>query len=292
MQAVIVTSASFIVEHDVVLGNLYMPSSSSTKLPAVVVAGPMTSVKEQVTGVYSRAMAEQGFAALTIDHRHYGQSDGQPRQYEYYPHKIEDLVAALTFLSEQAEVDTNNIGLLGICLGCGYASWASQRSDKVKWLGLIVGYYRDVEAMKTSDNQSFQQKIDQGVKARRHYEKTGEVITIPAAAMHGDAAMTSENLVDYYTHRANVANYKNGFALMSREHFLPFDVQSAAKNITVPTVMVHSENALSPNLARKFYENLESEKKLFWLTGNSQDDFYDNSHLVKQAVTFMIPQKN
>ena len=51
----------------------------------------MTSVKEQVTGVYAAAFAVRGIAALAIDHRHYGESGGQPRQYEYSAHKIEDL---------------------------------------------------------------------------------------------------------------------------------------------------------------------------------------------------------
>jgi len=280
---------SFTIHGNTIRGDLYLPDVSHSKLPAAVISGPMTSVKEQVTGVYARAMAERGFIALTIDHRHYGKSDGQPRQFEYYKYKIEDLVAAVEFLSQQQEIDAEEIGLLGICLGCGYASWASVKTTKAKWLGLVVGYYRDVEIMKTDDPEAFQQKVEQGLQARRHYESTGEVIMIPAAAVEGDAAMTSKNLVDYYGNRAKIPNYTNAFAVMSREHFLPFDVQSVASKITVPTHMVHSENALSPLLARKFYENIRIDKSQLWLTGKSQDDFYDNSDLVSQS-TFFIAQ--
>lgn len=287
MEQVTVKSCSFTIKNDVIRGDLYLPSKYALKVPAVVIAGPMTSVKEQVTGVYCRAIAKLGFAALTIDHRHYGESDGHPRQYEFYQHKIEDLIAAVEFLSVQSEVDSENIGLLGICLGCGYASWASIYTDKVKWLALVVGYYRDVEAMKADEPDAFQEKVKQGIQARLYFEQTGELITIPAAARQGDAAMSSDKLVDYYTNRANVPNYKNEFAVMSREHFVPFDVQTVATRIKVPTIVVHSENALSPLLARKLYENLKIEKHQLWLKGESQDDFYDNSDLVKESTLFI-----
>ena len=49
---------------------------------AVVTTGPLTSVKEQATGHYAEALAERGFAALAFDHRTFGESEGEPRQFE------------------------------------------------------------------------------------------------------------------------------------------------------------------------------------------------------------------
>jgi alpha-beta hydrolase superfamily lysophospholipase len=51
------------------------------------------------------ARQERGYAALAIDHRYYGESGGEPRQYEHYPTKIADLRAAIAVLSNQPEVD-------------------------------------------------------------------------------------------------------------------------------------------------------------------------------------------
>ena len=48
----------------------------------------MTSVKEQVTGVYAKSLAEIGFITLAIDHRYFGESEGAPRQYEKFPVKL------------------------------------------------------------------------------------------------------------------------------------------------------------------------------------------------------------
>lgn len=48
----------FNVAGDPVVGDLFLPSGDGPH-PAVIVGGPMTSVKEQVTGVYARALAQQ-----------------------------------------------------------------------------------------------------------------------------------------------------------------------------------------------------------------------------------------
>lgn len=270
------------MEGDLVVGDLHLPSGDGPHA-AVLVGGPMTSVKEQVTGVYAKALAERGIAALAIDHRHYGESAGEPRQYENHHHKVQDLRAGIDALAKHAAIDATRIGVVGICLGVGYVVWSSVDHPLVKAIGAIVGYYRDVAEMRARDPEGFQAKVRQGIAAREHYEKTGEVLTVPAVATTGDAAMTTQELLDYYGDRAAVSNYKNAFAIMSREHFLPFDVQSAAPRITVPVCMVHSEKALSPNWARKYYDALSVQKSIHWLESRGQVDFYDHPPLVAAA---------
>ncbi|MEO1324799.1 MAG: alpha/beta hydrolase [Pseudomonadota bacterium] len=274
----------FSVLGDRVVGDLYLPDGPGAH-PAVIVGGPMTSVKEQVTGVYAKALSERGIAALCLDHRHYGESEGEPRQYEYYRHKIEDLRAGLNALAEEPDIDPVRIGAAGVCLGVGYSVWASIDNPLVKSIGGVVGYYRDVPAVKARDLGGFQAKVEQGRAARELFERTGEVRTVPAAALDGDAAMTLQSTYDYYaTPRAGVDNYVNAFAVMSREHFLQFDVQSAASKVMVPVAMVHSENALSPNWARKFFNHLSGNKTIHWIDGPNQTAFYDDKGLVDQAA--------
>jgi uncharacterized protein len=74
---------------------------------------------------------------------------------------------------------------------------------------------------------------------------------------------------------------------MSREHTLVYDSPSAAQNIRVPTVLVHSERALSPALARAFYERLQGPKAIHWLTSKGQIDFYDDPALIDGAVDLL-----
>jgi uncharacterized protein len=278
----------FSADGDWLVGNLHRPADPG-RFPAVVVAGPMTSVKEQVTGVYAAALAKRGIAALAIDHRGYGESGGEPRQYEHSGRKIADIGAALDALIAFEGIDADRLGLAGVCLGCGYASWAAiERKEMVKGLALAVGYYRNPSAMRASDPDGFAARMEQGRQARLHYEATGEVLNIPAVALHGDAAMQSADLFDYYgTPRAGVANYVNGFAVMSREHFLPFDVQAAASQITQPVAMVHGRNALSPHWAEQFHMQLANAEPICWIDGPNQVAFYDDTSLVDAACDHM-----
>ena len=57
----------FIVKGSKVIGHLFIPEDGKVKkYPAVFIGGPMTSVKEQVTGVYAKSLAERGFIAIDI----------------------------------------------------------------------------------------------------------------------------------------------------------------------------------------------------------------------------------
>src|SRR6185295_15803720 len=86
-----------------VVGSLFVPEGPGPH-PALVLDGPLTSVKEQATGNYARALARRRFVALAFDHRFFGESGGSPRQYESPSAKIEDLHAALDFVAKRPEV--------------------------------------------------------------------------------------------------------------------------------------------------------------------------------------------
>lgn len=276
-------SMRFKVGDATLVGNLHLPQGKGPH-PAVVTGGPMTSVKEQVMGTYAAALAARGIAALAIDHRHYGESGGVPRQYEYYPHKIEDLQSAIDALAVRPETDSGRLGAVGICLGSGYLAHAIKDRSDVKAFAAIAGYYRDVPAILTADPEGFDQKVAQGREARLHYETTGEVVTVPAVALDQDAAMTLQSTFDYYAGRAAHPNYTNAFAIMSREHFLQFNVQSAAPSLRVPFLMLHGPNALNPSWADKFYAAVPGAKERKTVNAENQTTFYDNPSIVEEAA--------
>ena len=264
------------------VGDLHLPTGSGPH-PGTIVGGPMTSVKEQVTGTYAAALARHGIAALAIDHRHYGESGGAPRQYEYYPHKIADLLAATDALKSHTAIDANCIAATGVCLGSGYVAHAIGERADIKGFAAVAGYYRDVPALKAADAKGFASKVAQGRAARELYETTGKVEMIPAVALDQDAAMTIQSTYDYYAGRATHPNYVNGFAVMSREHFLQFDVQTAATGITMPFLMAHSPNALNPAWARAFYARVPGPKQAIEITARDQTDIYDNPVIVQSV---------
>ena len=89
---------TFVNGTDRLVGVLYLPPDRDA-VAAVVTTGPLTSVKEQATGNYAQALAERGFAALAFDHRTFGESEGDPRQFENPEGKAGDVSAAVTALA-------------------------------------------------------------------------------------------------------------------------------------------------------------------------------------------------
>jgi fermentation-respiration switch protein FrsA (DUF1100 family) len=102
-----------------VIGNLFKPTDNSKEdkkmpLPAILVAGAMTGVKEQVAGQYAERIAKAGYITLALDHRHFGESEGIPRQHEDPAKKMEDFKNAISFLSSLNDVDKERIGTCGL----------------------------------------------------------------------------------------------------------------------------------------------------------------------------------
>jgi hypothetical protein len=101
----------------------------------------------------------------------------------------------------------------------------------------------------------------------------------------GEVAMPLAEAFEYYgTARGAHPNYVNGFATMSREHTLPFDARGNASKIRVPTLMIHSEHALAPALARAFFGELSGPKAEVWMESKGQIDFYDDPALIEPAA--------
>ena len=65
-------------------GLLYLPTNFdlSKNYPAVVVTGPMLSVKEQAQSVYAKRLTEAGYVTLVFDGAYFGESEGMPRGQE------------------------------------------------------------------------------------------------------------------------------------------------------------------------------------------------------------------
>jgi hypothetical protein len=150
----------------------------------------------------------------------------------------------------------------------------------------VAGVYTDNAKTKARMGDAYQATIDRGLAAERHWLETGEAETIPAVAPDGgDVAMPLREAYEFYgTPRGGVPNYVNGYAVQSLAYSLPFDARGAAGAIGVPVLIVHSEEALAPDLAHDFYAAVKSPKHDLWLDSQGQIDFYDDPKLVTPAA--------
>ena len=128
---------TFAREHFAIAAALYMPPHGDTtqRYPALVIAGPGSSVKEQIAANYARALAARGFIVLTFDPAYQGASSGQPRDLESPAARVADLRGAVDFLISQKEAGDTRIGMLGVCAGGGYAAAGAMTDHRMKAIG-------------------------------------------------------------------------------------------------------------------------------------------------------------
>ena len=266
------------------MGVLYQPAQQP--VAAVVTTGPLTSVKEQATGAYARALAERGFAALAFDHRTFGESAGEPRQFEHPDGKADDVRAAVTALRADDRTRDLSVVAVGICAGGGYMAKAVADDPRISAFAGVAGYYSDAAAFAESSPDAYRAAIDRGLAAEKRWRETGAAETIPAVAPDGgDVAMPLREAYEFYgTPRGAIDNYTNGFAVQSLAFTTPFDAQEAAARIGTPFLLIHSEHALAPPLARNFYAAVNTQKSELWLESQGQIDFYDQPRLIDPAA--------
>ena len=250
--------------------------------PAVALTGPFTGVKEQVVGAYAKLLAEAGFVTLAFDHRGFGESGGR-RQHEDSQGKLTDLRAAVSVLTARPEVDAARIGMVGVCLGGGYAVRAAATDSRVKAVAGIAGGYnspvRTAQAM--------------GIDAYRaalagFLDRYGEYL--PAVAPDGgEAAMGGSEPYAYYgTARSAAPHWRNEVTRGSLHSLMTFDALGAAELLAAtPLLIVHGKTDAycSPELAREIYERKPGDdKELLWLDAGQHIDLYDVEPYVTRAA--------
>jgi len=293
-----INRVTFQSEGETLVGNLYLPASYQLgdKLPAIVVAGSWTTVKEQMAGTYAQALADRGYAAFAFDFRGYGESGGSPRNYESPTAKIADIKNAVSFLQTVDAVDSDRIGGLGICASAGYMAVAAAEDARIRSFVAIAPWMHDAALVNLiyGGEAAVQQKIAAGNAARSTFEQTGQVAYVPAiSTTDPEAAMFGE--FDYYlnSERGAIPAWGNQFAVMSWTEWLTFSPMPSAAKIQVPTLFVHSEAAAIPDGARQFFNQIStSEKQFVWLPERTQFDFYDQDTTVNPSIDLAIDHLN
>ncbi|MGH9371169.1 MAG: alpha/beta hydrolase [Vicinamibacterales bacterium] len=168
--------------NDTIVGSLHLPDRSEHRWPTIIFTGSWTTVKEQMPAVYARRLTDAGFAALTFDFRHWGESGGEPRAYESPASKIEDIQSAARYLHRQAVVDPDRIGGLAVCASAGYMAHAIAAGAPIRALALVAAWLHDPVSIVPlyGGEAEVRRRIEAGQAARQRFDRSGTVDYVPA----------------------------------------------------------------------------------------------------------------
>jgi fermentation-respiration switch protein FrsA (DUF1100 family) len=280
MTAVTTERITFRSEDVELVGELRL-AEADDRQPAVVLTGPFTGVKEQVVGTYAGLLTRAGLATLAFDHRGFGESGGR-RQHEDSQGKLADLRAAVGVLAGRAEVDPARIGLVGVCLGGGYAVRAAATDPRVKAVaGIAGGYNSPVQMLQAMGAAAYRSALGDALDRYDEY--------LPAVAPGGgEAAMGGDEPYAYYgTSRSFSPYWRNEVTRGSLHSLMTFDALGAAELLAAtPLLIVHgnTDAYCSPELARALYARKPGVKEILWLDAGQHIDLYDQEPYVTEAA--------
>jgi fermentation-respiration switch protein FrsA (DUF1100 family) len=241
----------------------------------------------------ARRLTEQGFVTLAFDAAYQGESEGEPRGLEDPAHRVEDLKAAVSFLTTREEVSPDQIGALGICASGGYALTATATDHRIKAVATVsaVDIARQFRygADGAQDPAVLQGMLESAATARTA-EARGEGVQtfqlFPDTAVEARARgqHTFEGFEYYCTARAQHPRSAKFLTWSSIDHMAFFDAFRFVSLIRRPLLMNVGREAVTSWMSVEAFQNAQCPKELHWIDGASHNDLYDKEQYVAPAI--------
>jgi hypothetical protein len=282
-------------------GNLHLPKdfSKDRSYVAIVCVHPAGGVKEQTAGLYAAKLADEGMVALAYDASYQGESGGEPRQEEDPYARVEDIRAAVDYLTTLGFVDQQRICVLGICSGGGYAINAAMTDRRIKAVGTVSAInlgamYRAGYEGTVADMSQVFTLLEMAAKARTA-EATGERMAMlpfaPQKREEGQAPDYREAWEYYHTPRAQHPNAPSIVPVHSLARLVAYDAFHLAEQLlTQPLRLIAGSRAGSLWFSQDAFRRAGSrDKSLHIVDGATHIAMYDTPEYVKQAMAQLVP---
>lgn len=106
--------------------------------PCVVMGAGGTLTRRDGIPAYAERLASAGFAALSFDYRHWGDSDGLPRRLVSIPRQLADWRSAVACARASEGVDPDRIAVWGMSFGGGHAISTAAEDTRIAAVVALV----------------------------------------------------------------------------------------------------------------------------------------------------------
>ena len=269
--------------------DMFWPKEYEAKLPAIACSGAFGAVKEQHSGLYAQEMASRGFLTIAFDPSFTGESGGEPRYMNSPDINVEDFQAAVDYLSNLDNVDSNKISIIGICGWGGMAIQTACIDTRIKATVAITMYDMSRVAgngyYDSADNEEARYQMRVNINNQRtedfkngFYKLAGG--TIPLDVVKDmDVPLFVKEYSEYYRHRAyhpRSLNSNNGWNITAGTSLLNTRLFTYASEIKGAVLLVHGEKAHSRYMSEDTFKLLKGDnKELFIVPNANHTDLYD-----------------
>lgn len=254
------------------VADMYIPKNVDGKLLALAVSGPYGAVKEQSSGLYAQEMAERGFLTIAFDPSFTGESGGSPRYMTSYDFNVEDFQSAVDYLISLDNVDSEKIGIIGICGWGGMALQTACIDTRIK--ATIVSTMYDMSRVAGNgyfdeqDNEEarYQSRVNLNNQRNEDY-KSGEY-ALAGGVIDPLPEEVPQFLKDYYAYYKTPRGYhkrslnsNGGWAIQTNTSMMNVRLFHYSNEIRSAVMIVHGEKAHSCYMGKDAYSNMIKDNK-------------------------------
>ncbi|MGH2973858.1 MAG: alpha/beta hydrolase [Solirubrobacterales bacterium] len=226
---------------------LFRPNAE--RPPLVILGHGLGATREMGLEPYARRFAEAGIAALAFTYRHFGDSDGEPRQLLDIERQLDDWAAALAYGRSLDGIDGERVALWGTSFGGGHVIEVAARDGAVAAVISQCPFTDGLAGVRVASPRSLARVVAPALRDELTRVRNKPPVLIPLVGPPGSAAlMTSPDSEPGY--RALIppgVQFKNGVAARIINHVGPYRPGRSARKVTAPILFcICEKDAVAP----------------------------------------------
>ena len=269
-------------------GWLFVPEGQQgQKAPTIVMGHGFTGVKEMGLADFAERFATAGFATLVFDYRYFGESEGEPRSQLFPLEQVEDFRNAVTWVSDQPEVDPQRIGLWGTSYGGGVVTYVATFDKRIKAVVAQVPSTVSPENRRAMNPERWDSVGEFLLRDRIERYRTGAVNYMKVVAPEGEQCVLpgQEIYEEFMALAPPESTWRNQITLESLEKIREFDPVSLI-HLMAPTALLlipaEKDGLLPIDAVKAAYQKAQEPKDIIVLS-IKHFDIYREPWLSKAA---------
>lgn len=243
-------------------------------------------------------MAENGYITLVADASFQGASGGEPRNTDKPACRIEDIHGMIDYITHYPGVDTERVGILGICGGGGYTLKAAQSDKRLKAVATLSMFNSGKvrrEGFMGSQISTIQERLKQATDARAQEMLGGKILYT------GESNLTDEQIAQlpfdlyregfiYYGKTHAHPNSTFRYTVSSLLDLMTWDATSNVDLINQPLLMLAGSKADTFYMTDEAFQKATgtADKELFLIPGATHIQTYYVPEYVDMAVNKLV----
>ena len=245
-------------------GLLYEPHTNETQAPSLVICQGLSGDKYKVLPDIAEYFQSRGYLVLIFDYQGCGESEGITT--ELFPQKrIEDALAAISFLSSHRLFDKHNFFIYGISLGASLAPAVANLSKfKANAVAVCSGLVNGADILRCLRTQEDWLEFQRLISNHKSSNLTpvNEVFPLPQAFWDKYNALSNKNQSETVADR--VPSSTPCFSNASVQAIIAYSLTDYLKKLTSPILVMHGsqDNICAVEDARNCYEHITAKAQL------------------------------